>query len=164
MRIEKALVAIDPGVRGCGIAKFCVETKELYEAFYLPNPMAKGDDYEAVYSMASAVFGKSTDITEGIIECPMVYSASKQKGRQSNILALAGVSYATSTLLFDYGITCQKVLPYEWKGQVDADIMLKRIEKRLNGIEILAIRSCAQRLRHNVIDAIGIGLYKLGRL
>jgi hypothetical protein len=75
------------------------------------------------------------------------------------------------------------VTPPEWKGNLDADAMISRIRGRLVGKEAWRIlypeKTCAACrshtppfvpckvracLAHNVFDAIGIGLWAVGRL
>lgn len=157
------LVSIDPGVRGCGVAVF---NGDLIQAFYVKNPVERGDDYAAASNVASAVNNSISQYraNTAIIECPMVYSGAKQKGAQSDIVAVAGVSYSLAARLSATGIDCFRVFPYQWKGQVPKEIMLNRIILTLASTEQNAIQKTSKSLRHNVLDAVGIGLHHLGRL
>ncbi len=57
------------------------------------------------------------------------------------------------------------VTPSEWKGHVPKDIHQPRILKALDARErALVLFVNPPSLRHNAIDAIGIGLFALGRL
>jgi hypothetical protein len=161
---EMKIVSIDPGVRGCGVAMF--DEAGLCWARYLSNRAKTGDDYFAANFMASEVFYAVVDEEPkfAIIECPMVYRGAQQKGAQSDIIAVAGVSYATAARLAPVGVSCQRVFPYQWKGQVPKEIMLKRIESTLKAQELARIEKTPKSLRHNVIDAVGIGLHYFGRL
>lgn len=156
-------ISVDPGVRGCGVAVF---SGDLLRAFYVKNPIEKGDDYAAAANMASAVLNSVLHdaATTAIIECPMVYSGAKQRGAQSDIVAVAGVSYSIAARLSAIGVDCFRVLPYQWKGQVPKEIMLRRIESTLMPTELTVIQKTPKSVRHNVIDAIGIGLHYLGKL
>lgn len=60
----------------------------------------------------------------------------------------------------------QLVLPVEWKGSVDKKVMNNRVLKRLTEDEKrkLPRRPRAGDYDHNLLDAVGIGLWKLGRL
>lgn len=64
--------------------------------------------------------------------------------------------------------TVEWVRPRTWKSTLDADIMCERIIRCLTPTERLVYFAAADKMpegvRHNVIDAIGIGLWKLRRL
>ena len=57
------------------------------------------------------------------------------------------------------------VLPKRWKGNMPKEVCAARIEAALTSEEkrILAACGASKGQMHNVIDAIGIGLYALGR-
>lgn len=57
-------------------------------------------------------------------------------------------------------------LPREWKGSVPKKVWTARILSRLSTAEldILKAVKCPASLRHNTVDAIGLGLWHLGRL
>lgn len=162
-------VAVDPGLRGCGLAVFRLETKELAHASYVKNP-SPGNDFEAARSMALSIqiafleatgAGKNPAIFWG--ECPRSYEAGKQKGDQNDIVHLAGFMYAIASAFGNTETTLTRYYPRDWKGTIDADAMLDRITKRLSAAERACVRS-AGSLTHNITDAIGIGLHALGRL
>jgi hypothetical protein len=54
-------------------------------------------------------------------------------------------------------------LPIQWKGNVPKAIMTNRIRTKLDPIELATIEDAGYKT-HNTIDAIGIGLFALGRL
>lgn len=58
--------------------------------------------------------------------------------------------------------------PRKWKGTLDKDAMHVRIVRALDEDErrvyFAAADAVAESYRHNIADAIGIGLWKLGRL
>jgi hypothetical protein len=57
------------------------------------------------------------------------------------------------------------VYPDEWKGRVPKEIHQPRILKALTPEELYLVEGVRPpTLRHNAIDAVGIGLYCLGRL
>lgn len=63
---------------------------------------------------------------------------------------------------------CEWVEPRKWKGTLDKDAMHVRIVRALDEDErrvyFAAADAVAESYRHNIADAIGIGLHKLGRL
>lgn len=99
-------------------------------------------------------------LSEAVFEWPQVYSQGKSKGNPNDLLGLAGVDAAIATILACH---TEYYLPREWKGQIDGDVMIKRIENRLFASEISTVVEFGH-LTHNIMDAIGIGLHHLGRL
>lgn len=152
------LLAIDPGIRGCGVAYFLGQ--DLIEASYVKNPVTKGNDPEAVRSMAYAI---NTHLVANLaVEIPRVYQGSKQKGDPNDLLPLAAICCSVATLLPNAKVT--GYYPRDWKGTVDPDVMTQRIQGRLTGREATNVISVGRSLDHNIWDAIGIGLHYLGRL
>lgn len=94
-----------------------------------------------------------------VIESPQIYPNSK--ARPADILTLARIvgryqeRYDSSEQVL--------VSPHEWKGSVNGDIMIARIESALNRteIEIAARADLPKSKYHNMIDAIGIGKWAL---
>lgn len=65
------------------------------------------------------------------------------------------------------GVEPEYIEPTKWKGSVKKDITHARIKKRLSPVELELYETqtaeTAESLKHNVLDAIGIGLYVLKR-
>lgn len=113
-----------------------------------------------------------------VVERMQSYSHSAQKGDQNDLVKLAEVGAAAAGViagvrLLDDGTQLEiaHVTPHEWKGNVDPDIMIKRIQALLKPHELeVAIAAFerdanrAKSLWHNGWDAIGIGLVRLGRM
>lgn len=155
------LLAVDPGLRGCGVALF--SGQNLIRCAYLRGSK-DAKDGAAWACMAQEVWEwAGADATRIVSEFPKVYSAGKSKGDPEDLLQLAGVVGALSAL---FSGTVQVVRPYEWKRQVPKDIMTSRIINRLTGPEGEVARHGmpARSYQHNVWDAIGIGLHALGRI
>ena len=60
----------------------------------------------------------------------------------------------------------QWVFPHIWKGSVPKAIHQRRIRSKLLDSEIRVLDKCevAESYLHNTVDAVGIGLWALGRL
>lgn len=161
------LLSLDPGIRGSGVALF--NDGKLVACDYVKNPVKKGNDLEAIRSMALAV-GRWTatdnlDVGALVCEYPQIYGPAFSKGDNNDLLALAGVGSALAALYPDVPVTT--VLPREWKGQVPKETMHGRIRGRLDGSEADVWHAAEKRggaLFHNTADAVGIGLWHLGRL
>lgn len=152
------LLAIDPGIRGCGVAYFLGQ--DLIEASYVKNPILKGDDPEAIRKMAYRI---NTHLVSHLaLEIPRVYQGSKQKGDPNDLLPLAAICCSVAALCPNASV--KGYYPRDWKGTVDPDVMIQRIQGRLSGREATNVISVGKTKDHNIWDAIGIGLHHLGRL
>jgi hypothetical protein len=100
-----------------------------------------------------------------LIESQQIYAQRLQKGRQSDLIDVAHVAGAIFGV-FGGRSPIDFVLPHTWKGNVPKKIMLERISKKLEAQEkaIFDSKIVPRKLRHNILDAIGIGLWKSGRL
>ena len=163
------LIAIDPGIRGCGVAMFVnhTEPKALICAGYVGNPNRKGNDLQEIRDLATAVnefvdtASPSWLCDELVIEWPQVYRAGKSKGDPNDLLILTAVAGALSYISVD---KAYRVLPRAWKGTVDPDACIERIKTRITPEEYACVElPKAASLQHNVWDAVGIGLHAVGR-
>lgn len=99
---------------------------------------------------------------EVIIECPQFY-------KTSNPTAIAGLLRLVGRLeqIADSAdVPYKLVSPHAWKGNVAKPVMLARIVSKLTPAELDVLDRCgvSKGKRHNVVDAVGLGLYALGRL
>lgn len=150
--------AIDPGLRGCGVAQF--DHGRLSWACYIRNPMTEGRGPTAHAKVAHEVW-LFCPTAHLIIEFPRIYPHGPRDRRSdpNDLLDVAGVAGACAAL-YEH-ITW--VFPQQWKGQVPKEVMNARVMKRLSPEELAAVKSVGA-LDHNTYDAIGIGLHHLGRL
>ena len=157
-------ICVDPGVRGCGFAQF--EAGVLKHAAYIKNPTESGRGYDVYAKMAFAIGDRCLGSYQSlIIELPRIYGgSSQQKGDPNDLLDVAGVGAAISAHLFTVVSKVESVLPQEWKGQVPKEVMTGRISRAITNEERNCIEKCYSSLTHNVLDAIGIGLWKLNRI
>lgn len=166
------LLAIDPGLRGVGLAKF--SDGLLYWAGYIRNPDKKGRGPAAWDAMLREAANFVDDVaTAGLVELavelPRVYP--KMKTDPNDLIDLAGVlgclvanCYSQKPAGYKFNpVKITTYAPSDWKGQVPKDIMNARVWAKLSDDE----KSSVQRVGakdHNTLDAIGIGLKALGRL
>jgi hypothetical protein len=156
------LLTLDPGIRGCGVA--LLDGPRVAWAKYVTNPVKSGADVHAVREMARAVWHALPHLTVArlLVEWPQVYTYGKGKGDPNDLLALVGVGSALAALL--PGAVVEGVRPRVWKGTIDGDAMVARIQSRVTAAERVAIQLPCASLAHNVWDAVGIGLWRVGRL
>lgn len=154
------IACIDPGTSakgGTGVAYFS-DPGVLLEAFLLRPPQVL-DVAERIRQTVEQVHAPS-HVRLCIVEWPQIYKGDPRD--PNHLLGLAGMAMAIVTRL--HPGTVQSVLPRTWKGTLDGDAMTERIAGRLRPEELQRIAPCPASLRHNVLDAVGLGLWHLGRL
>ena len=152
------LVSIDPGLRGCGLA-YWNEDGGLLSVAYVRNPVKIGNGPAAWMGYERTVGSWYTGLTDHFLsEIPQVYRAGASKGDPDDLIQLAGVVGVFSALFS--ATTYTGVKPREWKGQVPKDVHHARLVKTLTPEELTMVEASAPpSLRHNVLDAVGIGRY-----
>jgi hypothetical protein len=158
------LISCDPGLRVLGLAVFY--KGDLVHAELVKNPVLKARGPEAWWGMATAARLKLKDGWLApdmyVVEVPQVYRFGGASTDPDDLIQLAGIGGAVGSIIKP--TSARGYYPRQWKGQVPKEIMIKRIETKLASQEVAAIVKCPPSLRHNVVDAIGIGLFHLGRL
>ena len=103
-------------------------------------------------------------LDELVIEFPQIYPPRVQKGDPNDLLSLAMVvGFVVQTLHKTPHI--ELVSPKRWKGSVPKMVHNDRIKDRLAEDErsLITQSKVPTGKRHNLIDAVGIGLWRLGR-
>lgn len=150
--MKKRLIAIDPGTEQAGFALF--EDEQLVVAELVRE---KGSTKEQrAWKVACKLGDLCVPDCDLVIEHPQIYARSTSD--PDDLLALALVVGGVLSL-FKGG---EIVRPRTWKGQVPKKIMTNRILKQLDEKERLLCSKVKDN--HNVLDAIGVGLWKLKRL
>lgn len=169
------ILSIDPGTRGIGAALWC--KAELLLAAYVPSPSDVGsgprecaDAARAVWAWAGrSGFGAPGDVLA--VEWPQIYSRAggKSKGDPNDLLPLAGVDSALAALF--PSVEVHHFVPHAWKAGVpkpksaaEEYIITRRVIARLSEVEQARVEWPGNK-KHgwDVADALGIGLYHLGR-
>lgn len=167
--MTKLLVSIDPGYKDCGVAIFrggeldhchhvVCKTTGMVEAIQFTETARCVVDY-----VMNAIDCSTFDL---IIEYPQQYARSPAP--RESVQRLVGVvgslvsQFQSKTGGLGLRVTTYK--PREWKGQVPKDVMFRRITSKLSGDEIDRIPPLSKTRLSHVYDAVGIGLYHLGRL
>lgn len=145
------LVTIDPGTEQAGFALF-TEGVLVRAELIVEKGTTKEQRAWKVAKKLGALYEKDSEL---VIEHPQVYT--RGPGDPDDLLALALVVGGVLALC-DGG---EIVRPAQWKGQVPKKIMSARILKALSDEE--RILTDKIKNNHNVLDAIGVGLWKLKR-
>lgn len=164
------LIAIDPGVHSMAIAVFAYDGVLLdawNEAVPAPSwQLPRLLEYwgsPSVRLVSWLQIHVRLERNRIVGERQVVYPGAKGlKTNPNDLLDLAmcaGAFYGA--LCVDMAASLQLVEPAEWKAQVPKDITRKRIEGILTTSEKVNIKKGGEM--HNVYDAIGIGLFALGR-
>ena len=160
---DRSILAIDPGLRGSGVAYF--EDGHLVRAGYVKSPEKVRTGAPAWFAMSDAIDAWAPTNPGLIVIEQQRLRPGKEKGNPQNMMELQGV---VGTVLGYYhrNTITEAWYPEQWKGSVKKEVMTARILHRLTleEFQILDAVKCAESLKHNVIDAIGIGLFHLGRL
>lgn len=135
------LVTIDPG-NNSGIAVW--EERILVQAYLVL------DSAPSAHCLGA----------ETVVEIPKIYPVGKGKGDPNDLIRVAFVAGRITA----GAAKVVRLYPYEWKGQVDPDILEARILGLLTREEFALVPRLPDSLRHNVTDAIGIGLFHLDRM
>ena len=145
--------AIDPGVRGIGLALF--RDSELAEAYYVSGCPFEDENWLDLWS--------DFRVSQVWIERPEVYPG-RQKGDPNDLISLGIVAGAVWAALHP---TCKPefVFPRRWKGRVSKEETTARTRAELTAVELENVAlPRAAALGHNVWDAIGLGLWVAGRI
>jgi hypothetical protein len=145
------IVAIDPGVDFFGCAHF--ENKELVLCNLLNTEDFLKEELQRLHH-----------IEKFYIELPQVYQQQFWKGDPNDLIALSVVIGRLAQKIGYH--KCELVKPRNWKGTVEKTIMLNRIAKLMTKEEekLFMLLGLSKSKAHNVLDAIGLGLWAVGRL
>ncbi len=143
--------AVDPGKKQSAVA--CFRNGELIAVYFAHqtsvdlDPKLKG---------------------EVVMEVPMVYGGPMRENVNPNDLVdITAAGMGVAAQLSKPSTRIRQVKPSEWKGQVPKKITQQRTERLLTQAERIRLGQCLApikaSLRHNLWDAVGIGLFALKR-
>lgn len=173
------LVSLDPGLRECGVAQF--DGPRLVDCAMPVSGNWNGRGIEAWVAMADAaaewILTREPEVF--VYEMMQPYQGNSA-AKNENLLQLTAVLGAVGAALARRGgIRFVSYLPAQWKGQVKKDVHHRRITGATGkstgqwrpgiltqeelGLFDRARQGVAAGKQHNILDAIGIGLYHVGR-
>lgn len=155
-----SLLTIDPGFRYFAFAVF--SDRHLHLADLVKA--SKADEWE-VWTRQPPDFMEIRDVVSqfdwaqraAVIEFPQVH---RDTPNPNDIVKLAAACGAYTAILQSLGFSVSWVAPSDWKGTVPKDIMFRRILAKVTSDEYTRIKKPKD---HNVVDAVGIGLWHLNR-
>jgi hypothetical protein len=95
-----------------------------------------------------------------VIEIPQVYQQTFWKGDPNDLISVALTAGVVVAALSRRGTKIELVKPHAWKGTRPKDVDNKFTEGLLSTEEAAAL---GKKRNHNILDAIGIGLWRAGR-
>lgn len=150
-------IAIDPGAN-TGLAFF--QDGKLYAATSLPHkyalPRVRRELEDGLRVSPVRIVG----------ERPQVYAVGKGQADPNDLITLALKMGAFFGLADMYGVEHVELLPATWKRQLPKHVAGQRIANSLTSDERESVRNLnalSKTVKHNAIDAIGIGLFAVGR-
>lgn len=141
--------AVDPGKKRSAVAAF------------------RANEFVGVwFASDGSMEMKENQVGSVAMEMPQSYPSSAVPPQ--DLLDLAAAGMAVSARLAKPLSNIRLIKPSEWKGQVPKNITQKRIERFLTMSERICLERCLQlvtpSLRHNLYDAVGLGLFALKRV
>jgi hypothetical protein len=148
------MISIDPGLSGCGVAYWTAD-KKLQRACYVRLIGETHTPYMMAWSLKAHV---SPQLNERVvIEKPQVYQNLPVP--PADLIDLHEMSSIYVGML---GRQVEWVHPHTWKGSVKKAVMTARIPTHLTVEELPRVERVGAK-DHNTWDAVGIGLWALGR-
>lgn len=160
------LLAADPSIRSPGVALFADDVLIAAAALEVPpaEPMALRAALaaRAIVGWSAVRHVRQVDLV--VVEWPQWYATGKSQGDPNDLAGLAGVGAAVAALL-PYAEVRAPVprdwiggLPKSTRGDPWASPRGARVRSRLSAAEIELVPA-----QHDAIDAVGLGLWALGR-
>src|SRR5262245_51142350 len=120
------IVAIDPGLRHCGLAVVDDQGALVECALIRGEPKARGAPGRS--RLRDAVFGAAHYYQPRFTEIPEVYPGRRAIGNPAELIQLAAV---VGGIVASWAGPVTVVEPWEWKGTVKKEIFTARILKNL---------------------------------
>ena len=168
------ILAIDPGLRVNGMAIFSPTGRLLRAGLatstckppvrgpiaWQASAKAAKNWYYSKDSEGERVFGDPAFV---LVEGQMI---NFERTRDPNDVLQCNGSAGALTMVFPDATLINIERPEHWKGSLPKATMTERIKQRIESSpeEFRRIEPCVASLYHNVLDAIGIGLWHFGRL
>lgn len=155
-------LSIDPGRHAVGWAWWVDGVLLICGLATSPKTLGLGS---AALHLADAIPAPTAPPASPVVYVERMQFSMSRKGRVKDLLDLAFIGGVVAASVGPSAV--HPVTALQWKGAVPKDIQRKRDSARLTPDEMRVLQwgleSMPKGLQHNVWDAVGIGLYGLGR-
>ena len=160
------LLAVDPGKTHAGVAFFCNRNLVSAQLITAASPFEVARHVEMWVWLLRDKLPKGTITSSGklnvlVTEGQQIYPGVRAQN-PNDLLPLAYVCGAVQARIDAF----DRLMPFprEWKGSVPKEVFTRRILQRLDhdALKIISGLKCPAAKKHNVIDAVGLGLWGLG--
>jgi len=156
---KNRLMSIDPSINNLGMAIWDMDSKKLLVWKLVHSKVdCRKDEYEKSVSMSDQLreWTKIYAVNHMILEVPEHWAVGGFEARETGSIAklcfvcglIYGMQYEMETF--------ELVVPRGWKGQLPKKVVANRLQKDYLQYDIDMVE-----LNENVMDAIGIGHFKL---
>lgn len=153
------MISVDPGLTGTGIALW--ENRELVSATILTTAEARLED--RIFDLAWQVREAARLCDVAVVERQQTYGGRARRGDANDLLDLAMLVGAITYACEEYA-TVELVAPSRWKGNTPKQVTANQVDLKLSSEELSRVMfPKSKKLRADVYDAIGIGLWKIRR-
>ena len=150
-KVVTRLLAVDPGTNVTGWASFA-DARRVECGGWRADGL-----YEMLSKLLLVRENEKFASERTAVERPQVYSQRKWRGDPNDLVGVALVAGAVAALFPPVDF----VLPHTWKGSAPKDVVAERVRGALSEEEL---RRLPPKMRHDVWDAVGLGLWSLNRL
>lgn len=147
------IVAIDPGKNYLGVA--CGDEKQLLGAGLIQRERNEGLQR---YLRRAAAQVETLQPDRLVLESQFIDKRSRARAEDIQVL-----TYIAGAMSMCECVDVDNVSPSTWGARHDKEITLRRVKKRLSDDEWARIDLTGRKKDHNIIDAIGIYLWSVGR-
>ena len=175
---DQTVLAVDPSINSCGVAIFKSGKLMNIDTIKAPKGLKDEDIMYRCLRISQSVVAWLVDLrmtpTTLVVEWPQIYPGPGRKN-PNNLFGLAGVNgciagmLSTSLAIDNQPFQVISALPREWakrqpktkSGDAKLSVRARGIYRRLDSLE--RVHWDVKKLSHDAIDALGIGLFALGR-
>ncbi len=149
--VDHVLCTIDPGKRACGVALWDVTKNGSTLRWCGLVQQSDGDPLKLANKIIK--LKKTAQFFIYYVEDPQLYLLNRKPHGD-----LKSLKKVISTLEQEGGRPLHRIRPIKWKGNIPKKIHHERVLRLLSSKEKKAVPK-----DHNVLDAVALGLYALGK-
>lgn len=157
----RSLVAVDPGKSACGVALFINERFRAGAYLKAEETFDLGIAVESWVRQHQKRFTLPDTVDVLVVEGQQIYGAVSY-ANPNDLLPLA---YLAGAVFARVPAHARRMpLPRQWKGSLKKELFTRRILSSMRADERIVLEEvdCPKSKLHNVLDAVGLGLWSIG--